>query len=252
MERRWLRMWISTLRAAIFLSLLVAIPLTVIIWTHPVLAAAVCPRCFGFVRIEQGVFVERSMPPADRAATLKRLNAAEDRVAKFYGTVEYRPRILVCKTDACFQEIGGGSAQVGSIGSFVLLVSPRAENVVLMSHELSQIELVGRIGVIRSFIGAVPAWFNQGVDVLVSDDPYYLAPAGKYHDRCVAEPSGNLPNDMVVWVQQANRDVLLYAVAACRVDRWMIKRGGPVAVNALLRQIADGTAFDKAYGEIAK
>src|SRR5690348_2816649 len=135
------------------------------------LEAAACPRCFGMEKLADGVYAESAMPQAARQDTLLLLAAAEDRVAKFYSGMQHVPRVLVCATPACYQRIGGGGTRVGSIGTFALMVSPQGDDVVLLSHELSHVELHGRVGVLRMSAGAVPAWFDEGVAVLVSDDP---------------------------------------------------------------------------------
>jgi hypothetical protein len=63
----------------------------------------------------------------------------------------------------------------------------------------------------------VPQWFDEGLAVLVSDDPRYLRPEG---DRCLVEPAGPLPDTLDGWLTAASADAQVYAQAACAVSRW--------------------------------
>jgi hypothetical protein len=110
---------------------------------------------------------------------------------------------------------------------------------------LSHVQIHSRIGLLRTLRGDVPEWFVEGVAVVVSDDPRYLASA-KAADRCLVEPDGPLPSRLSAWVRKAAREQL-FAKAACKVSRWMRAKGGRQAVVALLDQVADGATFEAAY-----
>lgn len=248
MKRRWIDKWIGSLRLAVWIAGLPGIPIAFIVWLHPVLGAAVCPRCFGFEYLGNQVFIEKGATQADQAAILKDLAIAERRVQRFFGVPVRHLRVLVCETQVCVRRIGSGSAQIGSIGPYVLVIAPQGRRIVLITHELAQIEVEDRIGIVRQISGAVPAWFEQGVDVLVSDDPDYLSRRSTSGDRCLADRPGELPADMDIWLKRAGDDPVMYAQAACRVDRWMLKRGGPKAVKSLLDRISEGGTFRRIYG----
>lgn len=236
------------IRAAIWILVILLLFAGFIVWVARPVAVVTCPQCFGLSKAADGVYVESAMPAGMRRHVLQVLAEAEDRVGHFYGTLEHRPRTVVCATDACFQRIGGGGTRVGSLGSFALLVAPQGTNVVLISHELSHVELHGRVGLWHMEVGAIPAWFDEGVAVLVSDDPAYLAPVRPGRDRCAAGPMADLPTDPAEWRDRlTEQGDLLYASAACQVDIWMLAQGGPPAVPALLAKIHDGQDFDTLY-----
>lgn len=236
------------LRLAVWLVVVLALFAGFIVLVARPVAVVACPQCFGLAKAADGVYVESSMSEEMRRHVLQVLAQAEERVGHFYGTLEHRPRTVVCATDACFERIGGAGTRVGSLGSFALLVSSQGTNVVLISHELSHVELHGRAGLWHMEMGAVPAWFDEGVAVLVSDDPEYLAPARPGRDRCAAGPMADMPTDPAEWRDKlAEQGDLLYASAACQADLWMIAHGGPPAVPALLTKIHDGGSFDSLY-----
>jgi hypothetical protein len=66
--------------------------------------------------------------------------------------------------------------------------SPRGADVVIAVHELAHAELHRRIGVVTTLSRSVPRGFDEGLAVVVSDDPRYRA-AGP--DRCRIERSRN-------------------------------------------------------------
>lgn len=221
----------------------------ILIWKAKPLAAAVCPRCYGFERIGSGIYVQHGMSIAQQSLAKRMLALADDRILEFYGGIEYHPRVLICATQECIGRLGGGDAASGSIGAFVLLLGPKGINVIEISHELSLIEVSGRIGLYHSIMGTVPAWYEEGVAVLVSDDPEFIAPVRADVDRCLADPAGVLPADMTKWLDEADEYPFIYAQAACRVEQWMLARGGSSAVSRLLARVARGETFESAYGE---
>jgi hypothetical protein len=115
---------------------------------------------------------------------------------------------------------------------------------VIASHELSHLEFHNRLGFIRTVLRDVPQWFDEGVAVVVSDDPRYLGKSTG--DRCPVDPDGDLPARRAAWIHGASNDQL-YAKAACRVSRWIAAKGGSAAVTHLISQVANGTDFDNAY-----
>ena len=93
---------------------------------------------------------------------------------------------------------------------------------------------------------AVPAWFDEGLAVNVSDDPRYLAPV-ETNDRCLMELTGPLPATDFGWVRATQTTNRPYGEAACIVSRWLAAKDGRNAVLKLIAEINAGTAFEKAY-----
>jgi hypothetical protein len=229
----------------LLLAALVVIGAAGAAFAYPAVAAIACPQCYGFESLEPGVFVDRSMSAAQRGQTEAFIDSARDRVRTFYGALSRSPRILICSTEACYQRIGGGISHGMAMLDIALFLSPRGANTVIAAHELSHIELHSRLGRLKTYRRDIPQWFDEGVAVVVSDDPRYLAKEGAA-DRCLASPDGDLPTQRAAWVERAS-DGNLYAKAACRVSRWMAAKGGPGAVTRLVGAVANGTDFNTAY-----
>jgi hypothetical protein len=130
------------------------------------------PTWFGFAPISERVYVDEQMPAPERATVLETIRGARDRVAAFFGGVTANPEIFVCATLECFESKGGVSTRAKSFGSRMILVSPRGRDTEIIAHELTHVELSSRIGDYRSK-RAVPAWFHEGLAVLVSRDSRY-------------------------------------------------------------------------------
>ncbi|MFC7329174.1 hypothetical protein [Marinactinospora rubrisoli] len=146
--------------------------------------------------------------------------------------------MLVCATEDCYQRIGGGGSRGIAVLNRAVLLSPRGTTPEIAAHELTHVELAARLG--RA--GEVPQWFDEGVAVLVSEDPRYLRPAGTA-DRCLTETTGPLPETLQEWLTAADADPGVYAAAACRVHRWVEANGGHDAVRDLTGRLAAGERF---------
>ena len=213
-----------------------------LIFFSPAAAAIICPPCFGFERIERAVFVDRAMTPDVRAQAIKAIGQARERVRKFYGERRSDPTILICATEECYRRLDGGGSRGQAFYDFALMLSPSAISETIAAHEMSHIELHTRVGVWRVFREAIPVWFDEGLAVVVSDDPRYLAPDG---DRCRVRNDNPLPETLREWLRAGDPD-RRYAAAACRVNAWVKAKGGPAAVVTLADRLADGADFNEA------
>ncbi|WP_331327177.1 hypothetical protein [Methylobacterium fujisawaense] len=214
-------------------ALVGAAAIAVLHFTFPAAAAAGCPTCYGFTDLGGGIYVEGKMPADRRAEAKATVEAARARVRAFYGDLQSSPRVLICATDACFRPLGGGSRGIALLDR-ALVLSPRGTDTVIAAHELAHAELHRRIGLTATLGKSVPQWFDEGLAVVVSDDPRYLASGP---DRCLADPGGDLPTSRAAWIETAE-SASLYVRAACKVSRWLDSHGGAAGI---LRLVASGS-----------
>lgn len=205
----------------------------------PSVAATVCPACYGLEELGRNVYVESGLPAVRREQVADIVRAAERRVSDFYGGRRSSPRILACTTEECYRHIGGGKERGVAVLNRAVILSPRGLDPVIAAHELSHVELRTRLG---SHADQVPQWFDEGLAVVVSDDPRYLAPASA-PDRCRVDPDGALPATLDQWLRAASADEQVYARSACRVVRWAATSGGRGAVLTLIRRLKAGGDF---------
>lgn len=234
---RWL---VRTLGAVAFLAVLATAGG---IFAYPALAAPVCPACYGLTRLGPNLVVEASMPPAQRAQLQADAEAAQSIVRAFYGAFDYQPVLVACATEACDHRLGGRGARATTLSTpiaTVVRLSPRGLNTIILAHEFSHVVLHRRIGVLRQITGALPAWFDEGLAVLVSNDDRYVHPGATAQERCLRPAEVALPTNPFEWAQRSGKDPMLYADAACRVLVWMEAHGGREGLLHAIDRVAAG------------
>lgn len=199
--------------------------------TYPSVAAATCPGCYGLTRVSEAVYSERSLTAEQKAQLVGLAVAARRQVEVFYGDRKSEPRLIACFTDECYDRLGGGGEKGVAVLNRAVMLSPRGLNSVIASHEMAHVELHRRLD------GEVPQWFDEGLAVVVSDDPRYLG------EHCGVPFDGPLPETLSAWLDAARADQQVYSKAACRVQRWLDANGGRDAVLTLIDQINNGAAF---------
>jgi hypothetical protein len=236
----------SRIRASLILFALAVAAAAMICLACPAVPAAICPSCYGFAWAGDSVYVETNVPEKQIAAATATVGDARDRVRRFYGSLQGRPRILLCFTDHCYSRFGAGSRGMALLDG-ALILAPRGMNVVIATHELAHIELHSRLGMWRTWFKTVPQWFDEGVAVLVSEDPRYLSPNVRA-GRCLVGRDAPMPVTRAAWIERA-QSAGLYAQAACRVSRWVTSHGGPPAVPRLIAGIVAGKSFEAAAAD---
>jgi len=205
----------------------------------PALRAALCPSCFGLVQASDTLWVEATMPAPDRLRLIAQITTAEAQVAQALGPTTGLLRLLACQTAACDRSLGGrGAAAVTySFGPVaVVRVSPRGLSTTILAHELTHVALHARMGFTGQLADRLPAWADEGLAVIVSDDPRYLNP-GTGPARCHKPPRPDLPETAGDWLRLAANERDIYAEAACAMLGWMAENDGWRGVWAVI----DGT-----------
>jgi hypothetical protein len=211
----------------------------VVAW--PAMAAYVCPACYGLEPVTSDLLVESAMPAAERESLRETVAEAAEQVSLFYGSFEHRPTILACHTDACDHRLGGSGARATTFGTLFIRVSPRGLNQTVLAHEFSHVEFHSRLGALQLLTGSVPAWFDEGLAVLVSNDPRYVGSGITSETRCLAEPEGEMPSSPFQWAVKSGKTPILYARAACRVTRWLDANGGVAGLKLAMQATAQGS-----------
>ncbi|MCP3802633.1 hypothetical protein NLX83_25500 [Allokutzneria sp. A3M-2-11 16] len=230
-RRRWA--WIIAVAAVLTLA-----SGATLVLAFPSIAATTCPRCYGLVPVEDGLYAERDVSDADRQRLVALHREANQRVTDFYEGRKSKPIVLACLTPECYRRIGGGGERGVAVGNQAVMLSPRGIDPAIAAHELSHVELHARLG----SAGEVPQWFDEGLAVLVSDDPRFLLPRN-VADRCRVAAQGPLPQTLDEWLRAASADEQMYAKAACQVHRWAEAHGGRRAVLALVDRLNHGARF---------
>ncbi|MDQ0503683.1 hypothetical protein [Xanthobacter agilis] len=237
---RWIRLTLAG-----FGLLLLAAGLALPVLAPPV-AAAACPACYGLKRAGTSLMVDRAMTATDRARLARDLSTAGDKVRVFYGPFEPAALVIACASQACNQRLGGRGALARTWATpfgDIIDLAPKGLNATILAHEFSHVALHQHAGLPAMLGETIPAWFDEGLAVIVSDDPRYLKPGAQGHERCVVSPAWPLPSSAGDWGARAGRDRMIYAQAACAVLAWMEANGGRAGALAAI-DAAAGTPAD--------
>lgn len=210
----------------------------------PAAAAWICPSCYGFDRIAPSVYLERQAPERDAQRMLDLIDAAVARVEAGLGPIRAEPEILICHSEICDARLEGQGAWARAFGSAFIVVGPPGRNVDILSHELAHIALHEQIGPWAQMRNAVPAWFDEGLAVVLSRDMRYLTEDADGTLGCRLRSGGSLPDRARDWRRRAGEEYgSLYPMAACEVLDWLAHHGGLQAVGPVLAEIRGGAAF---------
>jgi hypothetical protein len=201
----------------------------------PAVTATTCPGCYGLEQVRPGLHVEPGLSAAQRQQVTDAVDEGTRRVADFFGDLRSDPGFLACLTEECYARIGGGGERGIAVLNRAVMLSPRGIDPVIAAHELTHVELHARLG-----RASVPQWFDEGLAVLVSDDPRFLLPEGA-SDRCRVASTGPLPETLDDWLRAAGADAQVYAQAACAVSRWTARND----LHVLIADLAAGEPFPR-------
>ena len=90
-------------------------------------------------------------------------------VAASVGSIERKPRVIFCSSENCFQSFGLGTRSAATIGTFGIVISPRAWKPHYVRHEMIHHLQDEKLGMIKAWLG--PGWFIEGMAYALSEDP---------------------------------------------------------------------------------
>lgn len=124
------------------------------------------PALFGASKVAPGIFLDA---PEQRDAVLALLSRAQRTSAAFFGTPPRQPRLIVCTTAICAQRFGLRVRGV-ALGMRTMLLAPGGVNATILTHEQVHIDLRQRMGLWDVAYPRYPAWFDEGLASLLSQD----------------------------------------------------------------------------------
>jgi hypothetical protein len=190
------------------------------------------------------------------------VDQAEMRVDSFYVGIQSTPTFIICGTQAEYRKYCNATEGAGcSLGtpwgqSFVVL-NPDGFNTDVISHELSHVELLNRLGWWKVTF-EIPHWFNEGVALMLdrrfvgNTDPIrrYL----DYHDEWLYYTGGG---QMILELHEiatistffrgGPRQIMLaYMTSATEVSYWLAAMRAD-GFDAFLNLMVSGQSFFEAY-----
>lgn len=236
----------------IALAILIAALGSALTWlaANPAIAGTLCPPCFGLAHLDGRIWVEPSLGAGERERLINSLAEARAAVSSVFGNLATDPVLLVCASEKCDRRLGGRGTRAVAFGWHIVRVSPRGRNVVVLAHELSHTEFHWRTGAWALVSGRYPAWFDEGLAVLISRDPRFLEVGGVGAPRCKGNwdesEMAALPRSVWQWMREAGETRDLYSRAACIVARWYAAAGRD-GLMELIEELRGGADFDAAF-----
>ena len=202
-----------------------------------------CPPCFGLSEIAPRVFTDA--PAAEHRRIRQFWSRAEKDTAAFFGPLQSRPITVICQQGPCIETFSSSSAASGvTFGWQAIRIAPRGVRQTIITHERIHAELHWRLGVVGLARNAIPAWFDEGLAVLLSGDRVLLryAQRTRRNDKWITDAR---------WPWQWSRMVAAhgwrdsYAAAVTRVAGYeqRIGRGG---LRRVVEAVISGADFETA------
>ena len=114
-------------------------------------------------------------------------------VVSSVGTIERKPRVVFCSTQACFRSFGFDKSAARTVGLSGIVLGPRGWKDYYLRHEMVHHLQAERLGVIRLWL--MPDWFTEGMAYVFSEDP---RPE-------IAEPSQGYRSEFERWYRSVDR-----------------------------------------------
>ena len=84
------------------------------------------------------------------------------------ASVENRPRVVFCSTEACFQSFGFKKSSARTVGVSGIVISPRGWAQYYLRHEMIHHIQAERLGIYKQWRS--PDWFKEGMAYSLSKD----------------------------------------------------------------------------------
>ena len=198
---------------------------------------ALCPSCLGLTEIAPGLWTD---DPATAPALRRMAAEGAATVSAFFGTPEATPRLILCQTKTC-QDAFAIRPSAVTYGASLILVAPKGVSEMILTHELTHVALHRRQGVADILDQRFPAWFDEGLASLVSNDTRLPTAIPEADRRRITEARhfwqwGDAIADLGGWKPA-------YGAAMAEVVR-IRDDLGPEGLKTLIARVADGADFD--------
>lgn len=143
---------------------LLSLPIAAWAFFKPVRILA--PELAGVTCVNESICID---DPSRFAEALALYQSSLQFVGSSIGEIKQPPRVVFCVTEACNQSFGFKSA-ANTIGTFGIVISPRAWKPYYLRHEMIHHLQKERLGNFQGWL-VTPDWFIEGMAYHLSEDP---------------------------------------------------------------------------------
>jgi hypothetical protein len=218
------------------------------------------PQAAGMDVVDPQLYVEQAMSTQLRLEVQRQIGLGRATVEAFYGSIVTTPYFVACLTAFCDERFGSYGQRAAAYGDLAIRLSVQGLSAPIVAHEWSHAELFRRAGG-WWYARRIPRWFDEGVAVVVADEPRHseanwreiqrralpTPPLGalvSFSDwgRAVAaygETAGDVPDNLHVVYSAAGHAVRVFLACA-----------GAAGVARVLDEVHAGSGFDAAYASV--
>lgn len=164
----------------ILILALLSLPLAAWAFFKPVRILA--PELAGVTCVDETICIDDPSRLAEAAGLYRE---ALEFVASSIGRIAQAPRVVFCTSEACNESFGFRAA-ANTIGTFGIVISPRAWKPYYLRHEMIHHLQKERLGNIKGWL-VTPDWFIEGMAYSLSEDPRPALPEPLQHYRAQFE-----------------------------------------------------------------
>jgi hypothetical protein len=205
-------------------------------------------------KISSHLYVEKTISKENEKKIQKAIPQAKVYVSDMYGDVTTQPIIYACQSQNCKNDFGleGKIIAVRLLGHLIL--TDKALNREVISHEWSHEELYEQIGGFWHWYKEMPLWFDEGLASLTMKE--YSRYDKRAWQRIIDEKMLYPKQDELITLSQWNKAcstylindniVVPYATARHIVSKWY-KKVGQKGLVELLNGVKNGKKFEELY-----
>ncbi|GLU54892.1 hypothetical protein [Dyadobacter frigoris] len=124
-----------------------------------------------FEKVNDYIYSSPSLEQNRRKNILGVIQKAEMRIDSFWLGKQAKPKLIICETPQEYQKYcqsteGAGCSLGTPWGQSYVILNAQGLNVDVISHEMSHVELLGRLGWWKTTMD-IPQWFNEGTALML-------------------------------------------------------------------------------------
>lgn len=218
-----------------------------------------------FEKVNDYIYSSPSLENKQRKNILGVIKKAEMRIDSFWLGKQAKPNIIVCGTPQEYQKYcqsteGAGCSLGTPWGQSFVILNAQGLNVDVISHEMSHVELLGRLGWWKTTMD-VPQWFNEGTALMLDrrfvNNTDSLGRYFEYMDEWLYQTGGGqnileLRNISSVkgFFNGGSKEVMLaYMTSGLEVSYWLAYCGNAGLVK-LVAEMKNGRSFQESYQDL--
>ena len=220
-----------------------------------------------FEKVNENTYASPDLDIKQRSHILKVIKKAEARIDSFWLGKKAAPKIILCGNQQeyekyCQSTEGAGCSLGTPWGQSYVVLNGQGLNVDVISHEMSHVELLKRLGWWETTM-EIPQWFNEGAALMLDQrfvsNPDSIARYFDYMDEWLYQTGGgqhilelkDIASVKGFFAGNSKHVMLAYMTSGLEVSFWL-SFVGKEGIQQLLTEINNGKDFADSYFEIEK